>query len=86
MKIHNYIIAKTGMHLRPGGIMAMVVTHRFLDTANPEARDALHMDFRFPGAIRLPNDAFGRPVFCANGWRGGAFRQDTRNSASSPPD
>lgn len=58
MKIHNYIIAKTGTHLRPGGIMAMVVTHRFLDTPNPEARDRLAKDFRFMGAIRLPNDAF----------------------------
>ena len=58
MKVHNYIIAKTGMHLRPGGVMAMVVTHRFLDTANPEARDVLAKDFKFLGAIRLPNDAF----------------------------
>lgn len=58
LKIHNYIIAKAGMHLRPGGIMQMVVTHRFLDTANPEARDVLAKDFRFLGAIRLPNDAF----------------------------
>lgn len=58
LKIHNYIIAKSGMHLRPGGVMAMVVTHRFLDTANPEARDVLAKDFRFLGAIRLPNDAF----------------------------
>ena len=57
-KIHNYIIAKTGMHLRPGGVMSMVVTHRFLDTANPEARDVLAKDFRFLGAFRLPNDAF----------------------------
>ena len=58
MKIHNYVIAKTGMHLRPGGVMAMVVTHRFLDTANPEARDVLAKDFRFVGAFRLPNNAF----------------------------
>lgn len=58
MKIHNYVVGKTGMHLRPGGVMAMVVTHRFLDTANPEARDVLARDFRFLGAFRLPNDAF----------------------------
>lgn len=58
MKIHNYIIAKTGEHLRPGGVMAMVVTHRFLDTANPEARDHLAKSFKFLGAFRLPNDAF----------------------------
>ena len=58
MKIHNFIIAKTGEHLRPGGVMAMVVTHRFLDTANPEAREHLAKDFKFLGAFRLPNDAF----------------------------
>ncbi|CAB4134764.1 LT_GEWL domain containing protein [uncultured Caudovirales phage] len=58
MKIHNFIIAKTGEHLRPGGVMGMVVTHRFLDTANPEARQHLASDFKFLGALRLPNDAF----------------------------
>jgi len=58
MKIHNYIIAKAGEHLRPGGIMPMVVTHRFLDTANPEARSELAKNFRFLGAVRLPNNAF----------------------------
>lgn len=60
MKIHNYVIAKAGMHLRPGGVMAVVVTHRFLDTANPEARSVLAKDFRFLGAFRLPNDAFAK--------------------------
>lgn len=58
MRIHNYIIGKAGDHLAPGGVMQMVVTHRFLDTANPEARDYLAKHFRFLGAIRLPNDAF----------------------------
>lgn len=58
MKIHNYIMAKSGMHLRPGGIMAMVVTHRFLDTPNPEARNYLAQNFKMLGAVRMPNDAF----------------------------
>lgn len=57
-KIHNYIIAKSAMHLRPGGIMEFVVTSRFLDTADSEARDFLQKNFRFLGAVRLPNDAF----------------------------
>jgi len=60
MKIHNYVIAKSGMHLRPGGVMAFVVTHRFLDTANHEARNVLANDFHFLGAFRLPNDAFAK--------------------------
>lgn len=58
MKIHNYVMAKSGMHLRPGGIMAMVVTHRFLDTPNPEARNHLAQNFKMLGAVRMPNDAF----------------------------
>ena len=59
-KIHNYVIAKSAMHLRPGGVMAMVVTSRFMDTANPEARDYLAKQFKFLTAIRLPNDAFAK--------------------------
>lgn len=58
MSVHNFIIAKTGQLLREGGVMSMVVTHRFLDTPNPEARSSLAPDFRFLGAIRLPNTAF----------------------------
>lgn len=57
-KIHNYIISKSAKHLRPGGVMAFVVTSRFLDTANPEAREYLAQNFRLLGAIRLPNTAF----------------------------
>lgn len=57
-KIHNYIIAKASKHLRPGGVMAFVVTNRFLDTADAEARAYLAENFRFLGAFRLPNNAF----------------------------
>ena len=60
MKIHNYVISKEALHLKPGGILANVVTTRFLDTANPEARDFLAKNFKFLGAIRLPNDAFAK--------------------------
>jgi len=59
-KVHNYVISKSGMHLRPGGIMGMVVTSRFLDTTDAEARNFLAKQFRFLGAIRLPNDAFAK--------------------------
>ena len=59
-KIHNYVISKEAMHLRPGGILANVVTTRFLDTADAEARDFLAKNYRFLGAIRLPNDAFAK--------------------------
>lgn len=58
LSVHNYIIAKTGVLLRPGGIMGMVVTSRFLDTPNPQARSYLNDHFNFLGAVRLPNTAF----------------------------
>lgn len=58
LSIHNYVIAKTGLLLRPGGIMGMVVTNRFLDTPNPQGREYLARHFNFLGAVRLPNTAF----------------------------
>ena len=58
LSIHNYVIAKTGLLLRPGGIMGMVVTNRFLDTPNPQGREYLARHFNFMGAVRLPNTAF----------------------------
>lgn len=58
MKVHNFVIAKTGQLLREGGIMGMVVTHRFLDAMDAEARDILAPGFHFLGAVRLPNTAF----------------------------
>lgn len=57
-KIHNYIIAKSAMHLKVGGILPMVVTHRFLDAKNDEARAFLAKHFDLLTAIRLPNNAF----------------------------
>ena len=60
-KIHNYVIGKSALHLRPGGVMAMVVTHRFLDTmddSSKQTRDWLDQNMWFLGAIRLPNTAF----------------------------
>lgn len=59
MNLHSFIMAKTGDHLRPGGIMEMVITHRFLDAmSNNGARDYLAHNFKLLGAVRLPNDAF----------------------------
>lgn len=57
-KIHNYITAKGAMHLQPGGVLAFVVTNRFLDTRDAEARDYLAANFDLLAAIRLPNTAF----------------------------
>jgi N12 class adenine-specific DNA methylase len=57
LSLHDYFIAKSLEHLRPGGI-AMFVTSRYsLDKSDPEAR--LHIDYiaDFLGAVRLPSKA-----------------------------
>ena len=56
--IHNYFFARTIMKLRPGGVMGMVVTHRFLDAQRDLARSWIAHRVEFLGAIRLPNNAF----------------------------
>jgi N12 class adenine-specific DNA methylase len=57
-KIHNYILAKSAMHLKDDGVMAMIVTHRFLDAKDDEARRFLAENFDLLTAIRLPNNTF----------------------------
>jgi len=58
LSIHNFFFAKAIETLRPGGILAMVVTNRFLDGQSAAARNLIHGKADFIGAIRLPNDAF----------------------------
>lgn len=55
--IHNFFFAKSVEALRPGGLLTMVVTNRFLD--GPQApRAHLAKRAELVGAIRLPNTAF----------------------------
>lgn len=56
--IHNYFFAKSLDGLKPGGVLAMVVTNRMLDVAGDKARRYMADRADFIGAIRLPNDAF----------------------------
>ncbi|WP_262525588.1 PLxRFG domain-containing protein [Agrobacterium tumefaciens] len=58
LSIHNFFFAKAIETLRPGGVLAMVVTNRFLDGQSASARNMIHAKADFIGAIRLPNDAF----------------------------
>ncbi|KQZ96841.1 hypothetical protein ASD74_06180 [Rhizobium sp. Root564] len=58
LSIHNFFFAKAIETLRPGGILAMVVTNRFLDGQSAAARNLIQSKADFIGAIRLPNDAF----------------------------
>ena len=58
--IHNYFFARSVDALRPGGVMAMVVTNRFMDGAKDQARQYIAERADLLGAIRLPNDAFAK--------------------------
>lgn len=56
--IHNYFFARAIDALRPGAVMAMVVTNRFLDGSNDAARQYIAARADLVAAIRLPNNAF----------------------------
>src|SRR5690606_26309986 len=56
--IHNFFFAKSIDGLKPGGMLAMVVTNRFLDGSNTGARAYIAERADLVGAIRLPNNAF----------------------------
>jgi N12 class adenine-specific DNA methylase/predicted RNA methylase len=56
--IHNYFFARTVNKMRPGGVMAMVVTSRYLDKPGERERAYVAHRAEFLGAIRLPNTAF----------------------------
>jgi N12 class adenine-specific DNA methylase len=56
--IHNYFLAKSIDKLRPGGIMAVVVSHNFLDAQDSRVRKWIGERAGLVGGVRLPNTAF----------------------------
>jgi N12 class adenine-specific DNA methylase len=56
--IHNYFLAKSIDKLRPGGIMAVVVSHNFLDAQDTRVRKWIGERAGLIGGVRLPNTAF----------------------------
>ena len=60
LSIHNYFLAKSLDKLREGGVMAVVVSRYFMDTANSSAREYIADRAHLLGAIRLPNTTFKR--------------------------
>lgn len=58
LSIHNYFFAKSVDALKPGGVLAMVVTNRFMDANDQKARKLITEKTELLGAIRLPNNAF----------------------------
>lgn len=60
LNIHNYFFAKSIDKLKEGGVLAMVVSNSFLDSANSGGRDYVGARARLVSAIRLPNNAFSK--------------------------
>lgn len=56
--LHNYFFAKSVDSLKPNGVLAMVVTNRFLDKMGDKERAYISERAELVSAIRLPNDAF----------------------------
>lgn len=60
-KIHGFFFAKSVETLKPGGVLAMVVSKGLMDANDPRGKAArawLAERTRLLGAIRLPNSAF----------------------------
>lgn len=58
LSLHELCMAKSMDALRPGGVLALVVTHYVLDRTGELFRRELDSHAQFLGAIRLPSDAF----------------------------
>lgn len=58
--IHNFFFAKSLDAVRPGGVLAMVVSNFLMDAGSTRARQYLADRADLLGAIRLPNDAFAK--------------------------
>ncbi|MCD8146115.1 MAG: SNF2-related protein, partial [Clostridiales bacterium] len=56
--IHNYFFAKALDQVRPGGVVAFVISRYTMDAKSPEVRKYLAQRAELLGAIRLPNNAF----------------------------
>ncbi len=56
--LHNFFFGKSIDSLRPGGVLAMVVSHFAMDAGKSPARAYLADRTELLGAVRLPNNAF----------------------------
>ena len=56
--IHNQFFLNSMRGVRPGGLLAMVVSHNLMDALDNSARLDLARQGKFLGAIRLPDTAF----------------------------
>ena len=58
LSLHELCVAKSVDALRPGGILALVVTHSLLDRQQSHFRETLADRVSFLGAMRLPAETF----------------------------
>lgn len=58
LALHDFFLAKSVDALRPGGVLAFVISHFTLDKRDSYVRNYLDERADFLGAIRLPSDAF----------------------------
>lgn len=56
--IHNYFVAKMVDKVRDGGVIAVVVSHNFMDALNPRTREWIAKRANLIAAVRLPDTAF----------------------------
>lgn len=56
--IHDYFFAKSLDKLRPGGVMALVISKGTMDKESPAVRKYIAQRAELLGAIRLPNNTF----------------------------
>lgn len=57
-RIHDYFLAKSLDKIRPGGMIAVIVSKFTMDKGNSSSRRYLAQRAELLGAIRLPNNAF----------------------------
>ena len=60
LSLHDFFFAKSVDALKPGGVLALVISHFTCDKQNGSLREYLAERADFVGAIRLPSDAFKR--------------------------
>lgn len=56
--IHTYFVAKSLRLVRPGGLVALLVSRYFMDSKSIQARERLAQTAKLLAAVRLPNDTF----------------------------
>lgn len=60
LSLHNYFVMRALNALRPGGVMALLVSRYFLDARKQQARRMMAEKAELVGGVRLPSSAFSQ--------------------------